>query len=91
MAIMANGAFGEVPPGGWSLENMPPGWGDGISSDEETDGEKKEDQWNLFLLGLWRFQNMNQKDKLSYYQIAGMFNEPTSHLLITISFEYSLV
>lgn len=58
---------------------------------EIRDLEKKEDQWNLFLLGLWRFQNMNQKDKLSYYQIAGMFNEPASQLLITISFEHSLV
>lgn len=35
--------------------------------------EKDEDKWNLFLLGMWRFQNMNQKDKLSYYQIAGTF------------------
>ena len=44
--------------------------------------EKKEDQWNLFLLGLWRFQNMNQKDKLSYYQIAGMFDGTTPYPLV---------
>jgi hypothetical protein len=29
------------------------------------------DQWNLFLLGLQRFQAINQDDKLSYFQIAG--------------------
>lgn len=33
--------------------------------------EKNADQWNVYLLGLNRFQQMNQTDKLSYYQIAG--------------------
>lgn len=34
--------------------------------------EKNADQWNIYLLGLRRFQNADQRDKLSYYQIAGM-------------------
>lgn len=29
------------------------------------------DQWNIFLLGLQRFQAIDQDDKLSYFQIAG--------------------
>ena len=29
------------------------------------------DQWNVFLLGLQRFQAVSQDDKLSYFQIAG--------------------
>lgn len=35
--------------------------------------EKNEDQWNVYLLGLRRFQSVDQNDKLSYYQISGMF------------------
>ena len=34
------------------------------------------DQWNVFLLGLQRFQSVSQDDKLSYFQIAG---KPTLH------------
>jgi len=33
--------------------------------------EQDADQWNVFLLGLKRFQEMGQQDKLSYYQICG--------------------
>jgi hypothetical protein len=33
--------------------------------------EQDEDQWNVFLLGLHRFQNVDQDDELSYYKIAG--------------------
>lgn len=33
--------------------------------------EKNPDQWNIYLLGLRRLQNITQSDKLSYYQIAG--------------------
>lgn len=33
--------------------------------------EQNTDQWNIFLLGLARFQGTNQSEKLSYYQIAG--------------------
>ncbi|KAH7118957.1 hypothetical protein B0J11DRAFT_552225 [Dendryphion nanum] len=38
--------------------------------------EKNEDQWHLFLLGLRKFQDMDQNDKLSYYQIAGIHGRP---------------
>lgn len=33
--------------------------------------EKNADQWNVYLLGLRRFQSVDQSDKLSYYQVAG--------------------
>lgn len=33
--------------------------------------QQNADQWNIYLLGLARFQAANQTDKLSYYQIAG--------------------
>ena len=32
------------------------------------------DQWNIYLLGLRRFQMVDQSDKLSYYQISGMWS-----------------
>lgn len=35
--------------------------------------QKNTDQWNVYLLGLRRFQNVAQDDKLSYYQVAGTF------------------
>lgn len=35
--------------------------------------EKRKTQWNLFILGLLRFQNASQGDTLSYFQIAGRF------------------
>ncbi|KAF9732976.1 hypothetical protein PMIN03_009918 [Paraphaeosphaeria minitans] len=34
------------------------------------------DQWNVFLLGLQRFQAIDQDDKLSYFQIAGIHGRP---------------
>lgn len=39
--------------------------------------EKDEDQWNVYLLGLRRFQSIAQNDKLSYYQVAGMCHVPS--------------
>jgi hypothetical protein len=41
---------------------------------EVRDLEKDQDQWNVYMLGLSRFQNVSQSDKLSYYQIAGMYS-----------------
>lgn len=38
--------------------------------------EQNEDQWNVFLLALQRFQLMSQSDMLSYYQISGTFDTP---------------
>ncbi|KAK0795438.1 hypothetical protein LTR02_007053 [Friedmanniomyces endolithicus] len=38
--------------------------------------EQNVDQWNIYLLGLARFQATNQSDKLSYYQIAGIHGRP---------------
>ncbi|KAF2453655.1 hypothetical protein BDY21DRAFT_292685 [Lineolata rhizophorae] len=37
---------------------------------------KDRDQFNLYLLGLQRFQAMDQNDMLSYYQIAGIHGRP---------------
>ncbi|KAF2471888.1 Di-copper centre-containing protein, partial [Lindgomyces ingoldianus] len=34
--------------------------------------EKDPETWNLFIQAMSRFQNMDQKDKLSYFQLAGM-------------------
>ncbi|OCK73056.1 Di-copper centre-containing protein [Lepidopterella palustris CBS 459.81] len=34
------------------------------------------DQWNLYLLGMQRFQAVDQSDPLSYYQIAGIHGRP---------------
>lgn len=34
------------------------------------------DQWNLYLLGLDRLMNVDQGDKLSYYQISGIHGRP---------------
>jgi len=33
--------------------------------------EKDKDQWNVFMLGIRRFQNIDQNDKLSYFKVAG--------------------
>lgn len=33
--------------------------------------ERDADQFNVYLLGLQRFQNKSQDDKLSYFQISG--------------------
>ncbi|KAK6385189.1 hypothetical protein LTR65_009590 [Meristemomyces frigidus] len=38
--------------------------------------EQNADQWNIYLLGLARFQAMNQTEKMSYYQIAGIHGRP---------------
>ena len=35
--------------------------------------EKNADQWNLYLIGLRRMMDMNNREKTSYYQLAGMF------------------
>lgn len=36
----------------------------------------KPNQWTLFVLALQRFQRMNQNDRMSYYQIAGIHGVP---------------
>jgi tyrosinase len=38
--------------------------------------EQNTDQWNIFLLGMQRFQKTNQSDLISYYQIAGIHGRP---------------
>jgi tyrosinase len=38
--------------------------------------EKNVDQWNIYLLGLRHFMQADEKDKLSYYQIAGIHGRP---------------
>jgi tyrosinase len=35
--------------------------------------ERKPDQFNVFLLGLQRFQNVSQDDQFSYFSIAGTY------------------
>lgn len=40
--------------------------------------EQNVDQWNIFLLGLVRFQATDQSDLTSYYQIAGIHGRPYS-------------
>jgi hypothetical protein len=40
--------------------------------------EKNADQWNVYLLGLRRFQSTTQSDRLSYYQIAGTLCSPVT-------------
>ncbi|KAI7302472.1 Di-copper centre-containing protein [Hortaea werneckii] len=40
--------------------------------------EKNADQWNIYLLGLARWQATDQRDKLSYYQVAGIHGRPYS-------------
>lgn len=37
---------------------------------------KNADQWNLYVLGMERFQAMNKNDPLSYYQVAGVHGRP---------------
>ncbi|KAL1582012.1 hypothetical protein WHR41_09259 [Cladosporium halotolerans] len=36
----------------------------------------KPNQWTLFVLGLQRFQQMSQNERMSYYQIAGIHGVP---------------
>lgn len=38
--------------------------------------EARPDQWNIFLLGLRRFQQTDQSNLTSYYQIAGIHGRP---------------
>ncbi|EMC95731.1 hypothetical protein BAUCODRAFT_109268 [Baudoinia panamericana UAMH 10762] len=38
--------------------------------------QQNADLWNVYLLGLARFQATDQADKLSYYQIAGIHGRP---------------
>ncbi|KAF1844065.1 Di-copper centre-containing protein [Cucurbitaria berberidis CBS 394.84] len=35
-----------------------------------------QDQWNLYLLGMERFQAKDKNDRLSYYQVAGIHGRP---------------
>lgn len=46
------------------------------------------DQWNVFLLGLKRFQEINQDDKLSYFQIAGKCSSQDQHGLHVLREEW---
>lgn len=43
------------------------------------------DQWNVFLLGLQRFQSVSQNDKLSYFQIAGKSTSRRPFVVVSIS------
>ncbi|RKF78107.1 Tyrosinase [Golovinomyces cichoracearum] len=43
---------------------------------EIRDLEKDEDIWTLYLLGLDRLQNMDQTEKISWYNIAGIHGRP---------------
>jgi tyrosinase len=46
--------------------------GTGVQPRQEIrDLEKDADMWNMYLLALSRFQAMDQREKISYYQIAG--------------------
>jgi len=38
--------------------------------------QRNADQWNIFLLGMKRFQETDQSDMKSYYQIAGIHGRP---------------
>ncbi|KAI8939615.1 hypothetical protein NX059_003376 [Plenodomus lindquistii] len=43
---------------------------------EIRDLQKNADQWNLYLLGMERFQGKSKSDPLSYYQVAGVHGRP---------------
>ncbi|KAF7556599.1 hypothetical protein G7Z17_g1343 [Cylindrodendrum hubeiense] len=43
---------------------------------ELRDFKKDTDMWNLYLLGLWQFQQVPMKGQLSYFQIAGIHGFP---------------
>ncbi|PSN64506.1 Di-copper centre-containing protein [Corynespora cassiicola Philippines] len=55
-----------------------PGFGDTTPHPrlEIRELQKNADQWNIYLLGLQRFQSMSQSEMLSYYQIAGVHGRP---------------
>ncbi|KAF2735384.1 Di-copper centre-containing protein [Polyplosphaeria fusca] len=38
--------------------------------------QQNADQWNIYLLGLRKFQNMTQSDRSSWYQVAGIHGRP---------------
>ncbi|EWY84513.1 hypothetical protein FOYG_11958 [Fusarium oxysporum NRRL 32931] len=38
--------------------------------------KKNTDLWNLYLVGLWQFQQVSEEDQLSYFQIAGIHGKP---------------
>jgi tyrosinase len=38
--------------------------------------KKNADQWNLYLLGMERFQGKDKNDMLSYYQVSGVHGRP---------------
>jgi tyrosinase len=47
--------------------------GTGVHPRQELrDLEKDTETWNMYLLALARFQAMDQNEKISYYQVAGM-------------------
>lgn len=48
----------------WSKENP------GIRM-ELRDFKENKQLWNLYLLGLWEFQRLDQNHQLSYFQLAG--------------------
>lgn len=47
--------------------------------------QQRADLFNIFLLGLARFHATPQDDKLSYYQIRGLFDQCSEHWLVPLS------
>lgn len=47
---------------------------------EIRDLQKNADQWNLYLLGMERFKAKAKTDRLSYYQIAGVYRWMAIHM-----------
>ena len=43
---------------------------------EIRDLEKQPEMWNLFIQAMEKFQSMDQKEKKSWFQIAGMWPKP---------------
>ena len=43
---------------------------------EIRDLKKNADQWNLYILGMERFQAKDKNDRLSYYQVSGVHGRP---------------
>jgi tyrosinase len=57
--------------------------GTGVHPRQELrDLEKDTETWNMFLQALVRFQSMDQNEKTSYYQIAGI---TTSHCYMALT------
>ncbi|ENH75899.1 Tyrosinase [Fusarium oxysporum f. sp. cubense race 1] len=63
----------------WSTEDIPlltnPTGTGGIRL-ELREFKKNTDLWNLYLVGLWQFQQVSEEDQLSYFQIAGIHGRP---------------